>query len=306
MKKSLLTAVICLTALSVNGQQTEAERVRAQQERNQIQRQIDAQNQRIERERAVNKASFDKWRRETQFKRLPPDERGAKPTREDFSAHEKFLKQPKTGLFRLFPDIGCNSKRILRADQACENAPIFGYSYSFNRAYFNSGRIAFKNNNLVTEGLLSQGMITSLGDVPLENVSLATAGVVFLADFKPQSDFSEVRKQSAEFEQGIVLNNFRYGKSAMVDVDTTFALRLIDYGVKKGSLSFALKTEPLDATAELFRSRQYSRNLSDITLAFRVVRKDMDGSLIILWKELREQKTPKLDLRKYVKITDLN
>ncbi len=43
----------------------------------------------------------------------------------------------------------------------------------------------------------------------------------------------------------------------------------------------------------------------DLTIAFRIVRKDEDGSITILWKELKHQNSPKLIFEKNEKLSDI-
>ena len=63
----------------------------------------------------------------------------------------------------------------------------------------------------------------------------------------------------------------------------TYALRVIAY---RGNLYKVFNRFRYDVLR--------GDNRIDLTLAFRVLRKEKDGSLLILWKELKRGESPKL------------
>lgn len=105
------------------------------------------------------------------------------------------------------------------------------------------------------------GFITDLGAVPLSAASLDNPEVAFLANYRPPTDMLEIRKEQA--------------KSRSYDTPTTTLTR--DEAAKVGR-SYALRSISFDR--------------SDVLVAFKVIRKDADGSLILHWKLLKNFDKP--------------
>ena len=82
----------------------------------------------------------------------------------------------------------------------------------------------------------------------------------YLADFDPPSTNAEDRKVFDREYGGIRKNGFAYTYESGVRVNYTYVIRSIEYGMLNGS---------------------------DVLVAFRVVRKEIDGSVVILWKILK-------------------
>jgi hypothetical protein len=100
--------------------------------------------------------------------------------------------------------------------------------------------------------------------VPLESVTPATPGVGPLAEFDAPSDVAKAREQYVKALAGFEADGRSYRREVPAQVNSTYVVRSVNYGE------------------------------SDVLTAFRVVRKDSDGSLILLWKMLKE--FPKPDL----------
>src|SRR5205814_78240 len=91
-----------------------------------------------------------------------------------------------------------------------------------------------------------------------------TPGVEFLNNLTPPSDSADLAGLVKKLDEGIRVGTFIYRSSLPVSLDTTCVLRSVLY--KK----------------------------ADILVAFRVVRQDTDGSLHILWKQLKNFSPPNL------------
>lgn len=207
------------------------------------------------------------------------------PNEEDLIKYKDFLQQPNTGIFRLFPDIDCASNGVLRVDGNCANSVPDKWQYSFRWKDYGED-IQFKDGKLISNGYRSQGILTKLGDVSLENISTASGGMKFLLDFKPQVVGEEAKKQKAHISRGIEADGYNYTNNLKADENMTYALRLIAYRYKLGLSSGTNKR-------------------IDLTVSFRIVRRDDDGSITILWKELNRQKAPKLVFAKNEKLSDI-
>lgn len=229
------------------------------------------------------------------------------PNAEDSSRYQTFLREPNTGLFRLFPDFNCISKGVVRVDGKCADAIPGTWFYSFRAddysddTYFD---VRLKDGNLVGGGFLSQALLVSLGDVPLETVSLATTGgMKFLVDFKPETQFAEVKKQSSKIAAGVEADGFKYLERVKASENTTYAVRLIAYRSENKVADRFFRIEP--NAAELKHLVVNYDKRADMILAFRVLRQDADGNITILWKQLSRQPSPKIVFEKNEKLSDI-
>jgi hypothetical protein len=184
------------------------------------------------------------------------------PSKEDKLAFANFLSQPDTGLIRLMPREKYKDKLLIREG---------GAYYSFTRLVHEYG---YGSDISLEQGRLGVGFagadfgfITMFGDVPLEEVTLAHPAVEFLANFKTPTTEPQAREHQRSSGDGLAAQGYTYGRYTDARVNRTYALRSITY---RGS---------------------------DVLVAFRIVRQDSDGSLIIAWKMLKDFPTPILERR---------
>ena len=217
--------------------------------------------------------------------------RQLQPATKDLTEYAEFLAQPKTGIFRLLPELACNeNKYVVNASPECLNQIPDSSYYSFREKEHTAevlSDIRLESNHLISDGILSQGILVELGDVALNDVSLNSSGLEFLKNYVPQSLNREAHKQFLQMAQGVRMNNFFYRKALPVNINSTYAMRVIAY---KGS------------AYQVFRGYRYDMLAGDkridLILTFRVIRKEPDNSITLLWKELERRESPRL---KYVK-----
>ena len=221
------------------------------------------------------------------------------PSEEDLAKYKNFLKQPETGIFRLLPDYDCESKHLVRLDGNCANFVSNAWAYSFRWKYYSDitwHDLSFKNNALVSDGFFSQGLMVSLGDVPIENLSPTGGGVKYLFDFKPETEFAAVRKQHEQIKKGFDDGDYFYSNKLEVTENTTYAVRVIAYKYKDKAQRGFLRRGEKSFTYLEFDKRK------DMIVAFRIIRKNDDksddGGLTIVWKELQEIKPPTIVFQK--------
>lgn len=211
------------------------------------------------------------------------------PETTDKEKYANFLKQSNTGLIRLMPDFGCNenTKIVVASDECVKySMPGNGSAFSFRTKNYRIGRLAdllFKNNAFHAVGILSQGMLVNIGDVELEKLSLDNAGMLFINNFQPATDFKKAKLQNDELVKGVKSGEYFYRKAIAATENKTYILRSIAY------------------TGKVFRSErgliynefEFDKRI-DVTVAFQVVNKHPDGSITILWKGLAKKDSPKL------------
>lgn len=206
-----------------------------------------------------------------------------------------FLKQENTGLFKLVADSGCaGNVSVVSAKEKCLKftMPGAGNSYSFRVNNYRVKHLAdltFSGNSFQVTGVLTHGILVNLGDVPLESVTLQTAGVKFLTEFEPIVDAEKAEAINRQLVAGIKKDGFLYSRGLSAIENTTYVLRSIAYNGKVMRSIRGIPYNELDFD-----------NRKDITIAFRVVRSDFDGSLTILWKELSKKDSPKIRKKKPV------
>ena len=179
------------------------------------------------------------------------------PSAEDRARFAEFLSQRDTGLARLMPREKYRDELTLREG---------GAYYSFTRlsnSYNDDPQIGLEQGSLSTGFAGADfGFVTSLGDAPLEAVGLASEAVAYLAEFVAPAPEPLAREQQRRTGAGFIDAGHTYRRSLPAVINHTYILRSISY------------------------------DRFDVLVAFRVVRKDTDGSLVLLWKKLKEFPTP--------------
>jgi hypothetical protein len=116
----------------------------------------------------------------------------------------------------------------------------------------------------VAFGMEVVGALTMLGDVPLDSLTTESEGVSLLAKYEPPSEVKRAKREHERFKGGVALDHLLFKTAFQVQKNMTYALRSIAY------------------------------NRSDLLVAFRVLRQEEDGSVLLLWKRIEKFPTPKL------------
>jgi len=152
-----------------------------------------------------------------------------------------------------------------------------GSYYSFttkSHDYQKIAQIGLEQNNLkVGFAGADYGFIDDLGNISLSNVSKETAEINFLVNYKPPIKLSDVRAEQRK-SNNYETENATYKSRIPVSVGHVYALRAVSFD---------------DA---------------DVLVAFKVHRKDSDGSLIVFWKLLETFEKPTLIRNEQASSTD--
>lgn len=213
--------------------------------------------------------------------------RRLQPNQQDLIKYAGFLEQPQTGIFRLMPDVGCTENvNVIRADATCLNYVPESSYYSFREKEHTIEMLAdirLRNGFLISDGILSQGIMVHLGDVELEKLSPSAEGLEFLSNFAPHTQGIEAQKQYLQMMRGVKIGKFEYKKAHPLIENTTYALRVVAYRGNVFRSFRGYRFDVLDGDKRI-----------DLTLAFRIIRKDSDGSVTLLWKEIGRRDAPRL------------
>lgn len=189
------------------------------------------------------------------------------PAAEDRAAYKELLGQPDTGLIRLLP------REVYGSEVYNKNVKTLtigggGAFYSFARLTHEYG---YGSDLLLEAGYLSipaagagYGMMIDLGDVSLDEITKDYPAARALAAYEAVTDEQHARVEQRQIQAGRILDGATYKSRVPLKLDTIFLLRSIDY------------------------------NDTDVLVAFRTVRKDTDGSVIIAWKLLKRFPKPAL------------
>jgi hypothetical protein len=179
----------------------------------------------------------------------------------DIAANDEFLMQAGTGITRLLPRETFDNKNLLTTRGG-------GSYYSFTRRTHEYGwgtQIGLEQDTLkVSFAGADYGMLARLGNVPLNTLTLENPAAKFLASYEAVSEEPDARSEYRRFSNGVTVENVLYKTYQPAIVNNTYVLRGIHYSD------------------------------SDVLVAFRIVRKDLDDSVIILWKVLKRYPKPVL------------
>jgi hypothetical protein len=204
-----------------------------------------------------------------------------------------FLNQKDTGIFRLINDKGCaEDTRLLKANEDCLKFkfPGNGSGFSFRVKNYRILRLAdliLKDGKLLALGTFRQGIMVNLGDVVPEKVSINQKEAEFLQNYQPALFPEDLQKEMIKFKSGISIEKIKYASVLTPEINTTYLLRSIAYRGKYFQSAAGITYNEFE-----FDKRK------DILVVFRVVDKDGDGNLTIMWKELKIKDSPKLIIEK--------
>lgn len=205
--------------------------------------------------------------------------------------HVEFLKQPNTGILKLNPDELCaQNVEVVTVADSCRDykMPGGGTAFSFRNESYRIPRLAdlmLAKDILKSDGIWQQGLMVSLGNVPIDTIDSSSKGVKLISDLKPVTSTDEFADRDKEFLSGIRSDGYSYGLGFYAKNDTTYALRSIAYRF------VAVKSYKNVYYNELAFDRR-----EDILVVFRVINIEPTGHVTLLWKELSRQKAPELKL----------
>ena len=181
--------------------------------------------------------------------------------RQEFAS---FLSQPQTGVIRLLPRETYDGKR--ERGLTINGGGAF---YSFVRLThdYGQGSDIMLEQEYFSVGFAGAdyGMLLNVGDVSIEQVANDHAATRALLDYTPPVKEAEARAEYRKLWQGLELSGFTFKSRLPAKVSNTYLLRSI------------------------------SMERSDILAVFRTVRKDTDGSYILVYKVLKSFPKPKME-----------
>ena len=167
--------------------------------------------------------------------------------------------QEKTNVFRILPRE--------KYDKDVFKVRGGGAYYSFtnqSHSYDLIPQISLEQNYLQVGFYgASYGFLTDLGEIQLAKIDEKTKGVNLLANYQPPLELPKARIEQ-EKSRGFEAENVAYKNRLPAVVGHSYVVRAVSY------------------------------NEADVLVAFKIYRKDADGSLIIFWKLLENFEKPLL------------
>lgn len=223
------------------------------------------------------------------------------------------LKDNEYNLARLYPDLNCYNGNIIsinKIDKCAESLPLIGNGsyYSFrlktnvNQKWDNVvGRmlkaqwadIRFINGELVVGSEIVQGLIADFGNKNFDEITSDSLEVKSLKDFSVEKELSNFEAQKSVIASGIQIGGQIYKSSISVKPETLYVLRSVAFRLKTSTIRWEYpdKSKPAK-TLDFYDALDWRL---DMIVAFKVVGIEKDGSLIILWKELKRKNSPYLE-----------
>lgn len=208
--------------------------------------------------------------------------------------YAEFLKGKNTGIARMFPDINCDKGLTVTVQdlERCANNPqVKGsgsrYSIRFREIPANysldiilglfeyAADMYYTDEKMMVGNRLTQSIISDAGNLDIETLDLKSEAFSFIKSFKPSKNIKDVEIKNKILENGIKSNGYTYSNTVPIKLNSTYVLR---------SIAFSNMTTPAFWN-------------TDIYVAFKVVGKEDDGSIIFIWKKLKQKKSPTLELK---------
>jgi hypothetical protein len=175
------------------------------------------------------------------------------------STYASFLRMSHTGIVRILPKERYNGKLSINGG---------GSYFSFDRRdqeYGFGSDIGFQDDQFVV-GLAGAdfGYIVQLGNIAIDGVDINSPELQPLTSIKPPSKDNMARDEYRQSVKGVHVNELYYARKMPAVENMTYGLRSILY------------------------------NKSDLLVVFRVIKKDSDGSLVLVWRILKRKLVPTL------------
>lgn len=204
-----------------------------------------------------------------------------------------FLKQKNAGLIKLSGPKDCRiiEVEVYKPDDPCAASyiPGGGKAFSFrHKEYsgFAESDIQRNEGDLIAQGSFVFGMLTSLGDVSLESISIETPAVTSALQFSFSGNLEEIKHQEKELVEGKLINGVLFSNQLPIRKAETYLLRSI-------ACPAILATGLGEKERKVLRG---DKKRFDIVVAFHIVEEHPDGSLTLVWKEIHRQDSPTIEV----------
>jgi hypothetical protein len=188
------------------------------------------------------------------------------PSEEDRAQNSVFLEQKDTGLIRLMPR-EVYDWRTYKTEQLIDLRGAGAYFSFVLRAHeYGYGSDIQLDHGKLSVGFAGAdyGFLTNLGQLSLDEITVVHPQATYISLYQPAITEPNARLEYQRFARGVNVDEHLYKNELPVEVGSTYLLRSIIY------------------------------DDSDVLVAFKIVRKDNNGSIIVAWKILHSYDRPVL------------
>ena len=215
----------------------------------------------------------------------------------DLERYRSFLNEPDTGIFKIFPNLGCVSKSVISLAPECSRFVPLSSSFTFRTKHYTDEiyhDIYYTGEKIVSDSFFSQGIFVTIGDEPIERVDLTHQALKYLVSFQPDTNVDSARDHAKALKSGVDANGYRYADHLEPRDNITYAMRMMAYRLGN-SLKPVGDDTPMNEM--MFHSLAFDKRV-DIIVLFRILRRDENAGLTIVWKELSRADAVKLKFAK--------
>ena len=216
---------------------------------------------------------------------------------EDVKQNEKLLAKAGTGIFKLFPDLGCVSKNVVSVAPECNVFVPLSSSFTFRTNGYSDELyhdIYFKKDQITSNSFFSQGIFAVVGDSLVDAIEKDHPSLQYLQSYEPATDPKTAVEHARQFQKGVESNGYQYTDSITPRENVTYVMRIIAY-----RLDNTLK--PVDHETSMneimFHSLAFDKRL-DMTIVFRLLGRDELGGYTVVWKEMDRREAAKIKFGK--------
>lgn len=216
---------------------------------------------------------------------------------DDVKRNEKLLARTGTGIFKLFPDLGCVSKSVISVAPECDRFVPLSSSFTFRTNGYSDELyhdIYFKKDVITSNGFFTQGIFGVVGDSLVDAIDKDHPSVAYLRTYEPATDPKTAVEHARQFQKGVESNGFQYTDTITPRENVTYVMRIIAYRLDNS-------LRPVDHETSMneimFHSLAYDKRL-DLIVVFRLLGRDEYGAYTVVWKELDRHEASKIKFGK--------
>ena len=190
------------------------------------------------------------------------------PAARDVAQHQFLLSQENTGMMRLLPrEVFDWGRRTVKKKVPMRGGGAY-FSFHYRSHEYGYGSDISYERGVLRVGFAGAdyGMLTDLGNTPLESITKEDPRAHFLLNYKPPRKEKDARIEAKKFQALHTPHGL-----------TGFTIDGIPYQSRVNAV-----------TNHLYLLRSINYNTSDVLVAFRVVSIGEDGGLTIAWKILKK------------------
>jgi len=154
--------------------------------------------------------------------------------------------------------------------------------------------IHYQSQRIVSDSFFSQGVFAIVGDEPIEAIDLSHPAVQYLVSIPADSDPKSATAHARAYKTGVEANGYKFTDNFTPQENATYAMRMIAYRLSNSLKPISDETTTIE---KMFHSLAFDKR-DDVVVLFRILGRDENAGLTIVWKELSRADAPKIKFGK--------